>query len=51
MVEDINQLDLTFSTIQEDTKEILKEAKENYFSSLNKFEVDIIKFNIANILY
>jgi len=46
MIEDINHLDLTFSTIQGDTKELLKEARENYFSSLNKFEVDTVDTDI-----
>lgn len=43
MIEDINHLDLTFSTIHGDTKELLKEARENYFSSLNKLEVTTYK--------
>jgi len=43
MIEDINHLDLTFSTIHGDTEELLKEARENYFSSLNKLEVLIYK--------
>lgn len=51
MIEDINHLDLTFSTIHGDTKELLKEARENYFSSLNKLEVTIYKkWNISIIL-
>lgn len=50
MIEDINHLDLTFSTIQGDTKELLKEARENYFSSLNKFEVDIYRYQQCELL-
>lgn len=38
-IEKINNLDLTFNTIQEETESIVKEAKENYISTLNNFEV------------
>jgi len=50
MIEDINHLDLTFSTIQGDTEELLKEARENYFSSLDKFEVDIYRNSSVKFL-
>ncbi|XP_025195973.1 laminin subunit alpha-1 [Melanaphis sacchari] len=50
MIEDINRLDLTFSTIHGDTEELLKEARENYFSSLNKLEeLLLIKPQLENI--
>jgi len=45
VIEDINHLDLIFSTIQGDTEELLKEARDNYFSSLNKLEVPVYKYN------
>jgi len=51
MIEDINHLDLTFSTIQGDTKEILKEARKNYFSSLNKLEVPIYTGSVELVSY
>jgi hypothetical protein len=51
MIEDINHLDLIFSTIHVDTEELLKEARENYFSSLNKLEVLIYKIVKYFLLY
>lgn len=39
IIEDINQLDTTFNTKQGETEKWVKEAKENYLTTLNNIEV------------
>jgi len=39
MIEDINHLDSKFNTMVDDMEMVVKEAKENYFLTLNNFEV------------
>lgn len=39
MIEDINNLDLMFNKMQVETEMLVKEARENYISTLNNFEV------------
>jgi hypothetical protein len=39
MIEDINNLDLMFNKMQGETEMLVKEARENYISTLNNFEV------------
>lgn len=41
MIEDINRLDLSFNTKRAETEKKLKEAKRNYYSALNNFEVGL----------
>jgi len=39
MIEDINHLDSKFNTMEDETEMVVKEAKDNYFLTLNNFEV------------
>lgn len=41
IIEDINKLDLAFSTVHGDSRTLMQEAKENYYSVLNDVEVTI----------
>lgn len=48
MIEDINNLDLTFHKMQGETEILVREARENYISTLNNFEVCIVvKFKVV----
>ncbi|VVC37186.1 Hypothetical protein CINCED_3A012310 [Cinara cedri] len=49
-IENINNLDLTFNTVQGEIESIVKEVKENYLSTLNNFEeLLLIKPKVDNI--
>lgn len=48
MIDDINHLDSKFNTMKDDTEMIMEEAKENYFSTLNNFEVLTTNSFISN---
>lgn len=41
IIEDINRLELDFNTKHGDSEKLLKEARENYYTILNKVEVTI----------
>lgn len=51
MMDDINHLDSTFNTMQGDAEMIVKETKENYFSTLNNFEVYTILNNLIIFMF
>lgn len=41
MIEDINHLDSSFNTKRVETEKKLMEAKRNYYSALDNFEVSL----------
>lgn len=43
MIENINNLDSIFNTMKENTENFIKEARENYVSTLDNFEVQLNK--------
>lgn len=45
MIEDINRLDTSFNRMHDDIETTVKEAKKDYFLTLNNFEVHIAKNN------
>lgn len=51
MIEDINNLDLMFNKVQGETKTLVREARENYISTLNNFEVCIAQLTVKFLLF
>lgn len=41
IIEDINHLDSSFNTKQKDVETVIKEARENYLSTLDNVEVPL----------
>lgn len=49
IIENINHLDIKFNTMENSTEMLMKEARENYFSTLNNFEVTNLLVLFKNI--